>query len=247
MGRSVALQQYYSSAIPRRGFVMAAAAGAGVGLARADHLRAQDAPAPTRPVTPEAALQHMIEGNKRFAAGRSANPRRSPEDFRRVAEGQSPEVIVVSCSDSRVPPELVFDMGVGDLFVIRVAGNVVNGAGPAVKGSIEYGVAELKVPVILVLGHTNCGAVRAAIQHIDKKDSLPGAINELVEMVKPAVTKARRARGDLAQNAIRANVQLGASLLRTLDPIVGPLVKKGKVKVVCGVYDLNTGMVTMLD
>jgi len=174
MGRSVALPQYYSSAIPRRGFVMAAAAGAGVGLARADHLRAQDAPAPTRPVTPEAALQHMIEGNKRFAAGRSANPRRSPEDFRRVAEGQSPEVIVVSCSDSRVPPELV-------------------------------------------------------------------------EMVKPAVTKARRARGDLAQNAIRANVQLGASLLRTLDPIVGPLVKKGKVKVVCGVYDLNTGMVTMLD
>jgi carbonic anhydrase len=245
MSRSAALQQYHSSG----GFVMATAAVAGVSLARPGRLAAQDAaaPAPAEPVTPDAALQHLIEGNKRFAAGKSANPRRSPDDYRRVAEGQNPEVIVVSCSDSRVPPELVFDMGVGDLFVIRVAGNVVNGAGPAVKGSIEYGVAELEVPVILVLGHTNCGAVKAAIQHLDKKDSLPGAINDLVELVKPAVRKAKRERGDLLENAIRANVQLGASRLRSLDPIVGPLVKKGKVKVVGGVYDLATGTVNILD
>ena len=101
---------------------------------------------------PDAVLRDLLEGNKRFTSGQAAAPRRQPADFAAVAEGQSPEAIIVGCADSRVPPELVFDQGVGDLFVMRVAGNIVSGAGPNMKGSIEYGVAELGAPLIMVLG-----------------------------------------------------------------------------------------------
>ena len=116
---------------------------------------------PSRP--PDDVLNALLEGNKRFVAGQAAGPRRRPEDFLAVAEGQRPGAVVVGCSDSRVPPELVFDQGVGDLFVVRVAGNVVVKAGFTVKGSIEYAVAELGAPLIVVLGHTGCGAIKAAI------------------------------------------------------------------------------------
>ena len=112
----------------------------------------------------------------------------------------------MGCADSRVSPEILFDQGVGDLFVIRVAGNVVSNAGVIVKGSIEYAVAELGVPLILVLGHTQCGAVKAALQHLDAKDALPGAIAGLVDVIKPAVAAAKGKPGDPLDNAIRANV-----------------------------------------
>ena len=118
---------------------------------------------------------------------------------------------MIACSDSRVPPEILFDQGVGDLFVVRVAGNVVGGTGAVVKGSVEYAVAELKVPLVVVLGHSECGAVKAAVEHIDQRDSLPGAINELVELIKPAVEEVRGKPGDKLANAIRANVELGVS------------------------------------
>jgi len=195
---------------------------------------------------PDEILDALVEGNKRFMSGRATGPRRRPEDFSALAQGQSPEAVVVSCSDSRVPPELVFDQGVGDLFVVRVAGNVVVKAGFTVKGSIEYVVAELGTPLIVVLGHSGCGAIKAAIAHIDAGDRLPGSINELVGILKPVVAKVRRKGGDLLANAIRANVEAGVERLNTLEPILAPAVKQGRLKVVGGVYDLATGQVTMV-
>src|SRR3954453_19781380 len=129
----------------------------------------------------DAALRDLIAGNQRFASGKASGPRRRPEDFSALAEAQYPEAVIVSCADSRVAPEILFDVGVGDVFVIRVAGNIIGGAGATVKSSIEYAIAELNTPLILVLGHSGCGAVKSAIKHIDSKDTLPGAINGLVE------------------------------------------------------------------
>ena len=163
-----------------------------------------------------------------------------------LATGQEPFAIILGCADSRVPAEIVFDQGLGDLFVIRVAGNVVDGAGVTVKGSIEYAIAELNVPLVVVLGHTSCGAVKAAVKHIDQKDSLPGAINGLVELIKPAVIKVQGAPGDIYDNATRENVRIGVEKLKNLQPILAPRVADGSVKVVGGVYDLRTGKVEML-
>jgi carbonic anhydrase len=197
-------------------------------------------------MTADEALQHLLAGNERFVTGKPTTPRRSPAEFRALEHGQFPDAVIVSCADSRVAPELLFDVGVGDIFVVRVAGNVVNNAGVTVKGSIEYAVAELNVPLILVLGHSGCGAVKAAIQHIDQKDSLPGAIDGLVELIKPAVAKSKGMPGDPLENAIRQNVRIGVERLRVLEPILAPKVKAGTVKVVGGVYNLSSGAVTLI-
>jgi carbonic anhydrase len=194
----------------------------------------------------DAVLRDLLAGNERFLKGQLAGPRRRPEDFSALAEGQYPEAIIVSCADSRVPPEILFDQGVGDLFVIRIAGNVVAGGGDVVKGSIEYGVAELGIPLIMVLGHSNCGAVKAAIKHIDAHDALPGAIHGLVELIKPAVIKIQGKEGDKLDNAIRANVEDDVEQLKTLEPIVAPAVSQGKVKIVGATYDLHSGRVTVM-
>jgi carbonic anhydrase len=219
-----------------------------VALSLVAPLRAADE-APAKPAAdrhPDAILKQLMEGNARFASGAAHSPRRNPEDFSALAEGQAPLAVIVACADSRVSPELLFDMGVGDLFVIRVAGNVVDGAGVTVKGSIEYGIAELHAPLVVVLGHTSCGAVKAAVQHINQKDSLPGAINGLVELIKPAVLKVQGESGDIYDNATRENVRVGVEKLKGLQPILAPRVADGSVKVVGGVYDLRSGKVEML-
>lgn len=199
------------------------------------------------PISADQAWQDLLEGNARFVKGQPTGPRRSPEEFRALAEGQYPHAVIVSCADSRVAPEILFDVGVGDIFVVRIAGNVVGGAGVTVKGSIEYAIAELNVPLIVVLGHSSSGAVKAAMKHIDAKDSLPGAINGLVELIKPAVTQTHGKPGDPLDNAIRQNVQLGVEHLTQLQPILAPKIKDGKLKVVGAVYDLRTGTVSALD
>jgi carbonic anhydrase len=188
-----------------------------------------------------------MEGNARFSIGESKSPRRTPADFSAVSEVQRPIAVVVACADSRVSPELIFDAGVGEVFVVRVAGNVIDGAGATVKGSIEYAVAELNVPLVVVLGHTNCGAVKAAIKHIDENDSLPGGINGLVELIKPAVSKAKGRGGDLLDNVTRENVKTGVDKLKNLEPILAPTIKAGTVKVIGGVYDLHSGKVQLLN
>ncbi len=206
---------------------------------------AADLPAQAR--DPDSVLARLLEGNKRFVSGQLVHPGRRPEDFAALAEGQSPVAIIIGCADSRVAPELVFDQGVGDLFVVRVAGNVVSGSGPFIKGSIEFAVAELGARLILVLGHEACGAVKAAIAHIDANDSLPGAIRDLVEVIRPAAAAVRGKPGDKLENAIKANVAMGVERLKGLDPILAGLVKKGDVKVVGAVYKLRTGVVELLD
>jgi len=220
----------------RREFVRLAAAGFSLAAARAY----------SKDRTADEALRDLIRGNERFAKGSPTSLRRRPEDFRAVAEAQYPEAVVVSCADSRVAPEILFDVGIGDIFVVRVAGNVIGGAGVSVKGSIEYAIAELHVPLIVILGHSGCGAVKSAIKHMEAKDALPGAIDGLVELVKPAVAKSRAMAGDPLENAIRMNVELGVERLRGLEPILAPRVKDGNLKITGGVYDLRTGVVSFV-
>src|SRR5262245_44222660 len=233
--------------LSRRDFVaFSSAAGLSLGLRRAN-AQAPAAERPrTNPPTADEVLRNLMEGNTRFTSGQVTGPRRTPRDFAALAEGQRPEAAILGCADSRVPPEILFDQGVGDLFVVRVAGNVVGGSGPVVKGSIEYAVAELQVPLIMVLGHSSCGAVKAAVQHIDAHDALPGAINDLVNLIKPAVEKSRSQPGDKLENAIRANVALGVERLKSLAPIVATAVEEKRVKVVGATYELKSGKVILV-
>src|SRR5713101_4209082 len=237
------------SKVSRREFVTLAATGFSLANPKGMFALAQKAAVnkPRSPISADEALHELLDGNGRFVKGQPASPRRSPEDFRGLAEAQYPRAVVVSCADSRVAPEILFVVGVGDIFVVRIAGNVVNGAGVTVKGSIEYAVAELNVPLIVILGHSGCGAVKAAMKHIDAKDSLPGAINGLVELIKPAVTQSKGMPGDALENAVRKNVEIGVERLKELQPILAPRVKDAKLKVVGAVYDLRTGSVTLVE
>jgi carbonic anhydrase len=135
---------------------------------------------------------------------------------------------------------------VGDLFVVRVAGNVATGAGPIVKGSIEFAVAELGARLIVVLGHSECGAVKAATAHIEARDALPGSIGPLVEIIRPAVERAADRAGDKLANVIQANVEKCVDTLKHLDPILSKFAGSGELKVVGAVYDLKTGKVDVL-
>jgi carbonic anhydrase len=192
----------------------------------------------------DALLVQLLEGNKRFMKGDLAHPCRKPEYFVSLAEGQAPLAVIVACADSRVAPELIFDQGMGDLFVVRVAGNVISGTGASLKGSIEYAVAELGVQLIVVLGHSQCGAVKAAIKHIEANDALRGSLGDLVDLMKPAVAAVKGKPGNLLDNAIKANVEVGVERLKHLEPILADPVKKGTLKVVGAVYDLHDGKVT---
>jgi carbonic anhydrase len=231
----------------RREFLLRLAVATGAvgvsGIAAFSCAKAADTPA--RP-KPEAVLEQLLQGNRRFVEGRPLHPRRSPRDFAALAEGQAPDAVIVGCADSRVAPELVFDQGVGDLFVVRIAGNIVSGAGPTVKGSIEYAVAELGARLILVLGHSGCGACKAAIEHIEANDPLPGAIGDLINPIRPVVRMVASHPGDKLTNVINANVKEGVKRLKGLEPILAKLVNAGELKVVGGSYQLSTGKVELL-
>ena len=201
----------------------------------------------TSPMTSEEALQELLAGNKRFV--QSINDRcvqRTPERRMEVAEGQHPFAVILACADSRVSPEIIFDQWIGDLFVVRVAGNIVSPANYGILGSIEYGVKALGVQLIMVLGHSRCGAVEGAIQALKAGTTYPGSIEDIIKAIHPAVEKAQGVPGDLLQNAILENVRLGVSKLHNLDPVIAPMVKEGKVKVVGGNYDLVSGEVTLV-
>jgi carbonic anhydrase len=229
----------------RREFVRLTGMAGAMGLTspRAGLAVSQGAAAPT----PDQVLARLLEGNKRFVNGQLTHPGRKPEDFAALAEGQAPVAVIVGCADSRVAPELVFDQGVGDLFVVRVAGNIVSGAGPTVKGSIEFAVGELGARLIMVLGHTQCGAVKAAIEHIDSNDALPGSIGELIDPIRPAVAAMKGQPGDKLENVTKANVLMGVQRLKGLDPILSKLAKTGELKLVGATYDLRTGSVKVFD
>jgi carbonic anhydrase len=187
--------------------------------------------------TADEVLKELVAGNQRFITGHTLNPRQSPADFSKLASGQTPDVVIIGCADSRVPPEILFDQGVGDLFVIRVAGNIVNGAGPIVKGSIAYAVVVLGASLVMVLGHSECGAVKAALD--TKQQALPGSIRDLVGLVDTGKEP------DL-DRAITANVRSGVVKLKTLEPTISHYVETKRVKVVGAVYDLASGKVTVV-
>ncbi len=190
-------------------------------------------------VTPEQALKNLKDGNQRFIQAKYQDARKGTKRRTEVAKGQQPFAVIVGCSDSRVPPELIFDQGLGDIFIIRLAGNIVDGAA---LGSIEYAVDHLGTPLVVVLGHQDCGAIKATVQGGEAH----GHITILVETLKPAVEKAKGQPGDLLDNAIRANVQLITEQLKSADPIVSKAVKAGKAMIVGAYYDLETGVVSFL-
>jgi carbonic anhydrase len=200
-----------------------------------------------RPQNADEALKALMEGNKRFVNSRKKGPGRSAERRRSVAAGQNPFAVILACADSRVAPEIIFDQGIGDLFVVRVAGNIVNPTNYGIQGSLEYGVLALGAPLIMVLGHSACGAVSGAISALKEGTEYPGSIKDIVQTIKPAVEKAKGEKGDLLDNSIICNVQMGVEKLKNSDPVISDLVNRGKVKVVGASYDLKTGEVKLVD
>ena len=191
------------------------------------------------PVAPDVALTRLIDGNKRFVAGAATHPDQSVDVRTQLAQGQHPFAIVLACADSRLSPEIIFDQGLGDLFVIRNAGNLLD---DHVLGSIEYAVEHLHTTLIVVLGHTKCGAVTAAVAG----GEVPGHLPSIVESLAGAVTMAKKKPGDPVDNAVRINAKLSAAALDQMEPIIGEAVKAGRVKVVAARYDVTTGQVDLL-
>ena len=223
---------------PRRRFLGAAVisalanmvTAAGVELTIPRPARAQST------LTPDAALQGLMEGNRRFTSGRSTARDQNLAILRNnTADKQEPFAALLSCADSRVPVELIFDQSIGQLFVTRVAGNVVT---PEIIASLEYGVAVLGTKVILVMGHANCGAVKATIQ----AKEVPGQISSLYPHIQPAVNQA----GSDMEAATKANAKIQAALLRESSTVISSFAKQGKVSVAAGYYNIQSGVVSLL-
>ncbi|HUO06160.1 MAG TPA: carbonic anhydrase [Candidatus Binataceae bacterium] len=184
------------------------------------------------------ALQELLDGNQRFIAGKMEHPHQTPARRTAVAKGQHPFAAILSCSDSRTAPEVLFDRGLGDLFVVRVAGNV---ADQVVIESLDYSVKHLGVRVVMILGHTRCGAVTAAVEGHEE----PGDVGPMLEELKPAVAATKGMPGDPVENAVRENVKLIVAKLAGSPELTG-MVKSGELRIVGGVYDLSTGKIEML-
>ncbi len=192
----------------------------------------------------DASLQKLLEGNKRYVEGNFATKDLGETKRKDVGKGQKPFAIVVTCSDSRVPPEILFDQGLGDIFVIRVAGNIVD---PIELGSIEYGAEHLNSPLIFILGHTKCGAVKATLE---AKGAPEGNIGAIVKKIQPAVNAAKKKGGtqeEMLETAIRENMKNVYKDLMTKSKVIPHLVKEGKLKIVAGEYNIETGAVAMID
>ncbi len=224
---------------PRRRFLRLAAGSAFMGLiARAgSELRFPEPVFAQSTLSPDAALEELMAGNKRFTSG-SMTAHEHDLTFlkQNTAEKQEPFAAILSCADSRVPVELVFDQSIGHIFVTRVAGNIIT---PEIIASLEYGAAVLGTKVILVMGHAGCGAVKATIQGKE----VPGQISALYPHIQPAVDQA----GGNLEMAIKANVKIQAALLGESSTVIKGLAKEGKLKVVAAYYDIVTGGVTLLN
>lgn len=210
-------------------------------------VRAAQSPPPPKPgnaLSPDQAIKRLIEGNERYSSGK-AQHRSFASTRAALVGGQNPYACILSCADSRVSPELCFDEQRGDLFVTRVAGNYVTND---ILASLEYGVAVLHSPVIMVLGHTRCGAVGAAVSAVEKQAEFPGHIQTIVTALIPAVraAAAKNQAGTLIQASIIENVKQNVQRLQKATPILSSAVQTGKVKVVGAVYDLETGRVELV-
>ncbi len=188
--------------------------------------------------SPDEAFDELMAGNRRHTWGTLRHPRQTVQRRKEVAGTQHPMAIVIGCSDSRVPPEIVFDQGLGDLFVIRVAGHVVS---QVVLGSAELAVRELGVGLVVVLGHSRCGAVTAAVDGAQA----PGTVGRLIEAISPAVAEADGQRGDVVDAAARSNVVMAVGQLES-SPILGRLASEGRLRIVGAFYDLESGKVDVI-
>ncbi len=184
--------------------------------------------------------QELISGNKRFAEGNPTHPNQSMARRQEMAKGQNPRAAVLACADSRVSPEIVFDQGLGDLFVVRVAGNVVN---DPILGSLEYAVEHLGTRLIVVLGHRRCGAVAAACAG----GEAPGHIGSLVQSLAPAVDKISASEEGRVDWVAKENVRMMAKSLRSCGPSLEELVRQGKLEVAGAFYNLDTGAVEIVE
>ena len=236
--------RHADSLLPSRRTAMLLAASA-AGLLFGSAAVAKEAKAPPKPenvLSPDASLKRLREGNERYVEGIARR-----HDFKHergaLVGGQNPYAAILSCADSRVTPEYAFDAGRGDLFVCRVAGNF---AADETVASLEYAVAVLKVPLILVLGHDACGAVDAAIKSIKDNSTLPGHLPSLVTAIAPAVKAVLPQGGDMLNKAIRQNVLDNVAKLTSATPILSAAVEQKKLKVVGGIYRLKDGKVDMV-
>jgi carbonic anhydrase len=195
--------------------------------------------ADTVELTPDGALQKLMDGNQRFVKHLMRRPNQSQLRLQEVSQSQHPFVTILSCADSRVLPEMLFDRGIGDIFDVRVAGNI---ATPEVLGSIEYAVGLLGTPLLMVLGHERCGAVTAAVKNESLADS---QVESFVKAIKPSVARIKSQSGDLIDNAVIANVQDQITKLK-ISPILRDRVESGKLRIVGSRYDLDTGKVTIV-
>lgn len=226
------------TALSRRRFLGTALAGTAatlIGAASTGFLLPESALAQSN-LTPDEALKALLDGNQRYIDGRFKSFDQDKQILRdHTVEKQEPFAAVLSCADSRVPIEIIFDESIGHIFVTRVAGNI---ATPEIIGSLEFGAAVLGTKVILVLGHAGCGAVKAAIAN----GPVPGQISSLFPALRPAVDQA----GPDLVATTKANASIQAALLSKASPVLAPMVKEGKLKIVGGYYDLGTGKVTIL-
>ena len=230
----------------RRGFLRAGTVAAlapwGLDLAVAADPPKPSAAPPQNAIAPAEALKRLIDGNARYAAN-APNERDFSAGRAARAQGQAPIAAILGCADSRISPELAFDQQPGDLFVLRVAGNIVNND---LLASLEYGVQFLGAPLIMVLGHSSCGAVDAAIKVLKDRVSLPGHLPELIAAIKPSVAAQKGKGGDLLDNATTENVRRQVTRLKTAAPLIRKHYAATKIDIVGGVYDIASGKVTML-
>jgi carbonic anhydrase len=227
----------------RRSAILLAASA--LGLAVTGAVSAKEAKAPPKPqnvLSPDAALKRLMEGNARYVDG-VARRLDFKHEREALADGQNPYAAILSCADSRIAPEYAFDSGRGDLFVCRVAGNF---AGDETIASMEYAVAVLNTPLILVLGHDSCGAVDATLKAFKDDKPPPGHIPSLVDAIAPAAKAAMQQGGDVLDKAIRQNVIDNVTKLKSAAPILNAAVEQGKLRVVGGIYRLPTGTVDLL-
>lgn len=234
------LRAGFSAARPaRRGFLRAgltgaAALGTGVALGTTPASAATSGPS-RRPATPEEALRELAAGNLRWRTYRERHPDETPAVRQSLTSGQHPFAVVLGCVDSRVPPELVFDQGLGDLLTVRTAGEVLD---EAVLGSVAYGVLELQIPLVLVLGHQSCGAVRAAVEADTSGAALPAHIQYLADQIAPSIDRTKE--GDARVDAtIDANIRAVRTRL-TAEPDLAAKVTAGQLAIVGARYELTT-------
>src|SRR4028118_282921 len=218
---------------------VAGAIGTGIVAARAGAELAAPEPAiADNNILPAVALQMLIAGNARFVSRLRQDPNQDLARVTEVAETQTPFAAILGCADSRFPAEIIFDRGIGDLFVCRVAGNV---ATPEEKGSLEFATLVLGAKVIMVVGHESCGAVKAAVAGAP----VPGQIGSLIDAIKPAADSTRLLPGDRVENAVKANIVLQAKRVKE-SAVISQLILQGKLLVVGGYYDLDTGAITII-